>query len=570
MGNTSAPRYVLRDLPFSARLVLTAFLLSVGIGYLSAMVQLHFRDAKKGELMPGLDDAIRKFHDSIYNVPKKEDPAKNERPRGRIEELLVADPNQKFGGNTQMRTAFTHDSANWEDEIKKRAAGKKGSTDEALKELEQEREGERQAVLAWILAYGPEADYERDSFPLPADWKAGQPITAKYLSKDGKAVKIKSLFTDRCVRCHTTLGEAGNVPFVEFSQIRDNIPNPPPPVDTAQANTTPKRQPGIGVEKLAQSTHVHLLGFSTLYGLTGLIFAFTSWPMFIRCILCPLPLVVQVIDIGCWWAGRLDAPYGLWAAQTVPITGGIVALGLVLHIMLSLFNMYGVMGKVVLVLMMAGAGAGGFFFIKPIAEEAIKREKKEAAPATIPNNEDPPKKDQDGGLKKDQDVKDREKRDDKKSGKIEKLLTADPKLKLTGKGQMRTPFSTESEDWEDALTALMQKKNTTKEEARKILAAEREGERLAVLKWVQAGGPKKAYEDDAFLPDDWNKDQPLTAEFLHEDGKRVKITSILKSRCVVCHGPDGPQAPADYPLDKYELLKKYIPEPGAKTAAKDK
>ena len=51
------PRTVLRDLPLSARLVLALFMISVGLGYFSALVQLHFQQAPAGKLLPGADEA---------------------------------------------------------------------------------------------------------------------------------------------------------------------------------------------------------------------------------------------------------------------------------------------------------------------------------------------------------------------------------------------------------------------------------------------------------------------------------------------------------------------------------
>jgi hypothetical protein len=46
MGTTSTPRFLLRDLSLSSRLVLSVFLLSVGLGYMAALIQLHFQHAK--------------------------------------------------------------------------------------------------------------------------------------------------------------------------------------------------------------------------------------------------------------------------------------------------------------------------------------------------------------------------------------------------------------------------------------------------------------------------------------------------------------------------------------------
>src|SRR5438477_3707414 len=94
MGNTST-RMVLRDLPLAARLVLAAFLISVGIGYCAALVQLHFQHASPGSMLPTGDDAVRIFH------------GQTERPVSKIEAVLTADEDKPFTGSGQMRSAFT-------------------------------------------------------------------------------------------------------------------------------------------------------------------------------------------------------------------------------------------------------------------------------------------------------------------------------------------------------------------------------------------------------------------------------------------------------------------------------
>jgi hypothetical protein len=126
----------------------------------------------------------------------------------------------------------------------------------------------------------------------------------------------------------------------------------------------------MSLTKLAQTTHVHLLGFSMLYGLTGLLFAFTSYPVFLRVLLCPLPLLVQVLDIGCWWLARYDPVF----AYAIPITGAIVALGLLLQIVLSLLDMYGPAGKVVLLLLFLAAGAGAGALKVKVIDPFLKQE----------------------------------------------------------------------------------------------------------------------------------------------------------------------------------------------------
>src|SRR6516162_659884 len=56
------PRFTLRELPFSARLTLALFLVSVGLGYGAALVQIHFQHASPGEFMPSAQDVVVKFH----------------------------------------------------------------------------------------------------------------------------------------------------------------------------------------------------------------------------------------------------------------------------------------------------------------------------------------------------------------------------------------------------------------------------------------------------------------------------------------------------------------------------
>ena len=165
-----------------------------------------------------------------------------------------------------------------------------------------------------------------------------------------KAVKIKSILTDRCVRCHTSNApedaNAGNYPLEKFEQIKPYLT-----VATSGSGA-------MSLTKLAQSTHVHLLSFSMLYGLTGLILAFSSYPATLRVIPCPLPLLAQVVDISFWWLARLPEPHGPEFARLIALSGGVVAVGLLLHILFGLFDLFGSKGKFVLTLMIGSSVAG--------------------------------------------------------------------------------------------------------------------------------------------------------------------------------------------------------------------
>jgi len=340
MSVETPDRLLLRRLPLPARLVLSAFLISVGIGYVSALVQLHFQHAKPGNAVPTPEDAARIYHG-----------VEGARPISQIERLLEADPSLEFSGTGQMRTAFSSKSKGWEAAVANRMQKDEIDEKKAEELLTTERDVQRQSMLAWIRAGAKKSEWEKNAFVLPPEIDTKH-LPAQYMIKEGNktAVKIQLLFENRCSTCHNPKGEASEFPLVNFEKdIRPRV--------------TPEAGAGNGamsLTKLAQTTHVHLLGFSMLYGMTGLILAFSSYPCWLKVILCPLPLVAQVIDISCWWLARIDPMF----AHVIMITGGIVALSLVSQIILSLLDMYQAMGKVVVLLMLGIGGAGmtyGYF-----------------------------------------------------------------------------------------------------------------------------------------------------------------------------------------------------------------
>jgi hypothetical protein len=344
--------FVLRDLPRPARLVIAAFLISVGLGYASAMVQLHFQHASPGNPLPGPDDVIRHFHG---------DPD----PKARVSPLvrLVETPedDQPFNGSGSMAPAFTTRSSGWKAAIKKRP--------ESL--VRKEREGERQALALWLRG-GPKKDeYDADRFPLPATW-TDQPVTDEFL--DGPAVKIKSLFTERCLRCHQKDGDdqnAAQYPLDTWGQIQKYSKFDPTPG-------------AMSLEKLTQSTHVHLLGFAMLYALTGFVFAFTRYPAWLRAVLAPLVLVAQVADVSCWWLARLEGPIGVWFALAIMVTGGIVGTGLFLQIVLSLWDLFGKNGKSALVILFLVAAVAGTVVKRTVIDPRIRSEAEGVSAAAKP------------------------------------------------------------------------------------------------------------------------------------------------------------------------------------------
>ncbi|MBL8799512.1 MAG: hypothetical protein JNM56_36860 [Planctomycetia bacterium] len=340
---------VLRQLPSAARVVLAAYLISVGIGYFSALVQLHFQHASAGQFLPGPDE-VKTAYGSRPNM-------------GQLERLVLADESRPFNGAGQMREAFFRRAAGWRRDIRELAKEKNVSEDEAEKLIRKHRGLEPDAIVAWIRAgaakdtYKDSTDAKSYKFVLPEEVASRIPDDAPSdffkKNEDGKwTANIGEIIDNRCVRCHKpgARGAVGAIQLDEWEKVMDYV--------------APEGGSGMSLEKLAQSTHVHLLGFAMLYGLTGFIFSFTSYPATIRTVLSPLPLVMQVLEISCWWLARADATFSLG----IMAFGGLVALGLGAQIVLGLFDLFDKKGKIVIALLLiAGAASVGVIYTQIIA-----------------------------------------------------------------------------------------------------------------------------------------------------------------------------------------------------------
>jgi len=324
-------------------------------------VQLHVQQASPGQMLPGDQQLIDTYHGKPgVSV---------------LERLLTADEKLPLSASGSMRSAFTFRAPDWDDfdfdnrvfekfaeslpkDVKDEDKGEKWEKlpqeekdrwiAEVRKEVRGEREGEAAAMLEWIRGGLDKESYDNDKYTLPNS----MPLTKKFRAKGEKgttAVKIRSLIRSRCVICHKEGREAEEAPLVEYKQL------------VAYSKKGAGEPGGVPLRKLAQSTHVHLLGFSMLYGLTGVIFACSSWPGIFRFLIAPLPLVAQLLDISFWWLARLQDPWGSEFARGIRYTGMVVAGGLGLQIILSLFSLFGWFGRFVLVLLMAAALVGAYY-----------------------------------------------------------------------------------------------------------------------------------------------------------------------------------------------------------------
>lgn len=344
---TPPQRWTISDLPFAARLTLAAFLVSVGLGYFSALVNLHFQEATPGNVLPDDKDVVVAYH--------------GKSKMSQMERVLTSHHALPFNGSGSMKKVFMKPMRKFPKKEMERLAAEMKLDAKELKNhpiLEEafykNMDGERVALAAWVRAGAEREAYENDAFKLEGKLKDLK-ITPAFVEIDQKgkrSVLIKKIFEARCTGCHSSGagGPGSQYPLDDYEDI--------------VTYTSPEVK-GKSLAKLALTTHVHLLGFSMLYGLTGLILALTPLPGILRLPLAPLALVAQVVDISFWWLARLDEPNGPMFAKGIMVTGAIVGASLGLQILLSLWCLFRLTGRVILFILFAAVIGVGYNTLYP-------------------------------------------------------------------------------------------------------------------------------------------------------------------------------------------------------------
>ncbi len=545
-----APRITLRQLPIAARLVLSVFLIAVGLGYFSAMVQLHMKhSSKEGEPLPTGADVVEVFAGRKLFDPNAPVPC------SRVDTLLSADATALDVGKDNMAPAFYAKSKGW--------AALQVNRSRDIGTLKSEHDGELKSMLAWVRSDAAKKKdaYEKDNFARPEEIK-DLPVTAEFLAADG-GVKVKSLVEARCLNCHSAGSQA---PALDtYADLEKLITAPSTEIIDGKWVRSTKQ---TSVEHLTQSTHAHLLTFAILFAMTGLTFAFTTYWAGIRAFLAPIVLLAQVVDISFWWLARVP-DYGVYFAYGILGTGAVVGVGMTMQIVLSLLNMYGFKGKIIVLLVLFGTAVGlatvGVKVIQPALdierEEANKvktlavkadETKKVIAIVAVPPKLEP------SGLEKLINSASKWVRSQCQSPKLEpsrleKLIggPVEPNkdTPFSGKGTMAPAFFGKDSSYKRRL-----KDNAA---IKPKLDEERKGEQQALLAWVVAApaAREKAFEEDSFALPQPLVGKPITPDYL-TDAKTVKVKSLLTDRCARCHCSGGEQE--DYPLETYEQVMKYI------------
>lgn len=561
--------YTLRDLPLPVKVVASVFLMAVGVGYTSAMVQLHMQDAKTGKPMPTVDDVIRKYTGKVKYDSQNPPPA----PVSRLESLVMGADDGGITGQTMAPAFTTKDRAEGDGKFHKMIAGK---SEKEIEGIKAQRKGEQNAIRLWINTPDDKRKdaYEADRFELP-DAHQSKPFTAAF--KDGNAVKIKSLLNARCATCHSKGDEKEDVPLTTYDDLAKFMKVEQPAV----VNGYIRVEEPLSLTKLTQSTHAHLLSFAVLFSLTGGIFAFSSYNTKLRCLLGPWVVLAVFADVSLWWLARLSEDWGPYFAMGIVFTGAAAGAGLFGQIVLSLFNMYGMKGKVVLALLfLLGGGIASLIWVNKIdpglkEKDQQRQQQKDAQKVELSKaKENGSGKDNSGNGKDTPPKKDDVVKNIKPHvpiNALDRLLTLprlddkgqpipNDQLSWDGSGSMAPAFF--EKDKSKAFSKMMDDPAVPQADKDK-LKSHRQAELDAALAWIRSADDarKAAYEGDSFgvAAELAGK---VTPDFV-KDGK-VKIKSLIDARCAACHSPGKPQK--GLPLTSYEEIAEYLkPEaPAAK------
>src|SRR5262249_17026584 len=162
-------------------------------------------------------------------------------------------------GSGSMRAAFFRESMpDWSTTINRRAVDQKIEPAEAEKQLRAEREVEILGLLAWIRDGAKREPYDDDAFPLPTKLLPAalgdRKLSNSFVDMDDKGetvVHIKKVLKSRCVRCHNPRSDS-----TASEAVLNTYPSVKGYIDTRGNGG------GMSLRKLAQTTHVHLLGFA--------------------------------------------------------------------------------------------------------------------------------------------------------------------------------------------------------------------------------------------------------------------------------------------------------------------
>ncbi|HVJ79626.1 MAG TPA: hypothetical protein VNC50_01040, partial [Planctomycetia bacterium] len=296
------PRLKLRNLDVSQKLLVLVILATVGGGYLAALANLFAQHSEadgratvKLEDLPrvvrteGVGKAIAKLQDS----------------------LGMQDVIRRYHGTGSLTRMEAELEGGMKMMIEEKLVDDEGDKTENRKEAE----ALRRMLIDWVrLSPDQRKSTYETGVPVDDDGHAILPSAVKKTPKEADLVpKIKETFDTYCARCHKVGGvdeTAANFPLDSFPAIEKYSV-----VDN-----------GVSIKSLALTTHVHLLGFSVLFAMTGFLFSMTDFPALLRILVAPTTLALQIAEIACWWMAKADVFYAKMIFYLGPAVGAFLLI----------------------------------------------------------------------------------------------------------------------------------------------------------------------------------------------------------------------------------------------------
>lgn len=343
----------LSQLPVSAKLTVTFFLMLLGGGYLAAVSLIFLGSIGKGD--PPTNEDIQHHYGGVRREVPPPKPGEAP-PRNPTTLESKIDPGAK---NADGKVAKRPGSM-WE--YLTRTKNEESRAEDDPKRLDDEKLAAdlHRVLTAWVQIAADESAGKRKPEPTAPD---PEPLTSSRKFKD-KAVLDKALadakvltfeqfhkayafaiLDKHCIRCHGGGDPSGHDklkldPLAEVRKfIADELPKPAPtPTEPVPTGPTVVLDGGMNGAKMALHIHIHAVTMAFMGMSAAVLMFFTGYPEWVKTLVVPWGLLGAIGDVASWLLMK-QYPEAGFAVMT-QITGGVFGLLLGVQIGLVFFSMW--------------------------------------------------------------------------------------------------------------------------------------------------------------------------------------------------------------------------------------
>jgi len=143
---------------------------------------------------------------------------------------------------------------------------------------------------------------------------------ARGTSEEEFESKVKPIFENNCIMCHSTESGMGLPALATYSDV----------MALTEMDT------GVSVPALVRVSHIHLFGIAFILFFVGRIFLLCEMPILWKRIAVVIPFVAVLIDILAWYVTKIVPGF----AYVVIIAGGLMGVSFGMQILVSVYQMW--------------------------------------------------------------------------------------------------------------------------------------------------------------------------------------------------------------------------------------